>query len=1106
MVRRRIPHPNVPTEVRQAFQRATEDTSILTDGASGEVLVGAGVGSTPAWGTELTSLTKLTVDNITINGAAITSDTGAISFGDENLTTTGTISGVNVTSGADPGHTHTGASLSGIDISDDTNLAVTAPIVLMDDTLSLDTIDISDDTNLAVTAPIILTDDTLSLDTIDISTHTNLAVTAPIVLTDDTLSLDQSGIDHGSIGGLTDDDHTQYLLADGSRDLTGDLSVDAGITIDGRDISADGLLLDEAYGWGDHGAEPYLWSSDTGTAWTDLGTMYSQTKIWCLEYVGSGVALAGTYTGGYVLRSTDYGATWSSLGQQASGETSVRSLCNLGGGIVVGGTGAGGHIIRSADSGATWSDLGQQHSCSWIYCIADCGSGIVIAGTSASGKILRSTDYGATWSDLGSPDGGTSTQVYSIIYLGSGIALAGTTSTGKVFRSTDYGVTWSDLGQQHSVAGVRCFVHLGSGVVLAGTGNGGKLIKSTDWGATWTDEGQVGSETKFGYFAYTGTVLVAGFNDSGRVHVSTDDGVTWTNLGQQGSAAGILSAAYLENDISVIGTRDNGKILRSTGYSTTSVTPANWDAAYEAIGKAAVDSSATADYLGAASNDGVLRTGTGLTYTDGGDYITLTTNDSEIDHGSLGGVGDDDHTIYLLADGTRNLTGNLTVDALVTIDGRDLSVDGTKLDGIEAGADVTDATNVAAAGAAMVGGAHHNGFSDYVAAEHLSLPNTIANVLTDHTLATHTALGCQGAITTNTTYYISTSGNDTTGDGSSGDPWATIDKAMSEISSSLIVGATVTIQLGDGTYTLTAGTASFDHAMGNNITITGENTYDISLTSIQSSAGAAGAWSVVLNVSDVSNAAVNDYLLVPYDVAGGTRPETLAGVWKITNVDAVNTRITVLTTHKHTSAPSGAVAGTVTIVKTILDYSGYDGMTVSQGFSIGTLNKMVLVGDSTASTMGLDITERAYAGLGSAFGVVGFDVGINVNPDGNLYGDYVKACGAATYNLRVYYGNARVPWAVFSGSPGNGIDATQGNVIAKACVCSGNTGYGMIFRLLSAVEAKTAATKVTYNTGTGIYASIGSIVQANSATVSNNGTNFSPAANTSGNVEAHIQN
>lgn len=43
--------------------------------------------------------------------------------------------------------------------------------------------------------------------------------------------------DHGALTGLEDDDHTHYLLADGTRALTGNLSVNAGITIDGVDIS-----------------------------------------------------------------------------------------------------------------------------------------------------------------------------------------------------------------------------------------------------------------------------------------------------------------------------------------------------------------------------------------------------------------------------------------------------------------------------------------------------------------------------------------------------------------------------------------------------------------------------------------------------------------------------------------------------------------------------------------------------------------------------------------------------------------------------------------------------------------------------------------------------
>lgn len=47
----------------------------------------------------------------------------------------------------------------------------------------------------------------------------------------------------------------------------------------------------------------------------------------------------------------------------------------------------------------------------------------------------------------------------------------------------------------------------------------------------------------------------------------------------------------------------------------------------------------------------------------------------------------------------EDASGNVAVAG--TVDGRDIATDGTKLDGIEASADVTDATNVAAAGALM---------------------------------------------------------------------------------------------------------------------------------------------------------------------------------------------------------------------------------------------------------------------------------------------------------------------------------------------------------------------------------------------------------------------
>lgn len=54
-----------------------------------------------------------------------------------------------------------------------------------------------------------------------------------------------------------------------------------------------------------------------------------------------------------------------------------------------------------------------------------------------------------------------------------------------------------------------------------------------------------------------------------------------------------------------------------------------------------------------------ITVGTGLDGTDNGDdSITLTVDLSELDHGSLGGLGDDDHTQYVRKD-TLTTKGDL---------------------------------------------------------------------------------------------------------------------------------------------------------------------------------------------------------------------------------------------------------------------------------------------------------------------------------------------------------------------------------------------------------------------------------------------------------------
>jgi hypothetical protein len=359
-------------------------------------------------------------------------------------------------------------------------------------------------------------------------------------------------------------------------------------------------------------------------------------------------------------------------------------------------------------------------------------------------------------------------------------------------------------------------------------------------------------------------------------------------------------------------------------------------------------------------------------------------------------------------------------------------------------------------------------------------------------------------IDTDTTLYITTGGNDSTGDGTSGNPWATLSKALTWLSDKIIENTTtVTIEIDDGTYNWTS-TDSMKHNNGDRVNVVGKNTYNVSLTSVQSSSGSSGAWSIILNVSDVSNAAVNDFLRVPYDIANGTRPETLCGCWKITNVDVINTRLTITSTHRHTSAPSGAVAGTVTIIKTMIEYDGVDGIEISENSVLGLLDKLVVLG--TGSATGISVLGGAYVQGGTTLCAYNFANGMLAKSGGHFEGDYFHSCGNATRGFRCYFATGRAVGGVFSGNGNAGVGCDTADVILNNIIASGNVSYGVNAEASCNLSPVTAACKATYNTGTGMYAAFNSFVNALSADVSNNGTNFSPAANTLGNVESYIRN
>jgi hypothetical protein len=81
-------------------------------------------------------------------------------------------------------------------------------------------------------------------------------------------------------------------------------------------------------------------------------------------------------------------------------------------------------------------------------------------------------------------------------------------------------------------------------------------------------------------------------------------------------------------------------------------------------------------------------------------------------------------------------------------------------------------------------------------------------------------------LTANRTYYVATTGNDTTGDGSSGNPWLTITKALDYVARNLfLAGYTVKIQLADGTYNgATVNGDGNPHIVGGYVWLSGNDT------------------------------------------------------------------------------------------------------------------------------------------------------------------------------------------------------------------------------------------------------------------------------------------
>ena len=122
-----------------------------------------------------------------------------------------------------------------------------------------------------------------------------------------------------------------------------------------------------------------------------------------------------------------------------------------------------------------------------------------------------------------------------------------------------------------------------------------------------------------------------------------------------------------------------------------------------------------------------------------------------------------------------------------------------------------------------------------------------------------------------------------------------------------------------------------------------------SVSALVSVNGAAKSYSVTLTIANASQAQVGDYLIIRHDIAGDGYPHIHCGGWRITAISGSN--VTVLNTCNLSSFPSSTISSaTASIVKSVLQYTGCDGIRPEGGSCIGTIDGVAIVGDYSLAT------------------------------------------------------------------------------------------------------------------------------------------------------------
>lgn len=426
--------------------------------------------------------------------------------------------------------------------------------------------------------------------------------------------------DHAVLTGLTNDDHTQYLLADGTRALAGawDMGNQAltNVNIDSGVITG---ITDLAIGDGGTGQSTAQTAIDALSAVSgatnehvltkDTGTGNAKWKA-AAGGVSTWIALTDTdpanYTGdaGRFVRvnAGEDGLEFHTLSNAVSGFDSQCSVY-LGSDQVL----ATDTLTLVQFDTEDYDNNSEFNVGTYTWTAADTGYYRVHANLTWKGNAVDEKVHGALIYIDGSEEARHFDQFAAAAFASISITREFYLTAGQTVTIYGYQAT---LGN-YSLDGRTSRTYMS--------------VSRFDVGDAFTVKVDSAATAGFIGAASNDGVLRTGAG------LDYTDGGNFVTLAVAVNGLAEIGAALVDADTFIVDDGDSGTTKKCLMSRLSTYIGAGTDE------KVKIDAAATAGYIGAASSDGVLRTGAGITYTDGGDFVTLVVAGTYVDRGDPAG-------------------------------------------------------------------------------------------------------------------------------------------------------------------------------------------------------------------------------------------------------------------------------------------------------------------------------------------------------------------------------------------------------------------------------------------------------------------------------------